>query len=95
VLNLRLDEVTAADRLLHIETPVAEAAELLHEGQPAAWPLDIPAGRDTVLGEHGLQLRLLRLTQALEIGRSYPLRLVFEQGGAVNAQLNVDYGRFF
>jgi hypothetical protein len=94
LLCLRLDEVTRADRLLHVETPVADAAVLLRDGQPAPWPLDVPVGRDTVLSELGLQLRLQRLNQPLEIGRSYPLRLVFEQGGAVNALLNIDYGRF-
>ncbi len=94
LLNLRLDEVTRADRLLQIDTPVADATELWHDGQAAALPLDIPAGRETVLGERSLQLRLLHLNQPLELGRSYPLRLVFEQGGAVSALLNIDYGRF-
>lgn len=63
-------------------------------------PLPIPAGRETVLGqvavgESGPHLRLLRLTQDLEIGRSYPLRLVFKQGGTVKALLSVDHARFF
>jgi copper(I)-binding protein len=94
LVSMRFDDVTADDRLLSISTPVAEAAELVVEGRPAPLPLDIPAGQTTVLGETGLQVRLLKLTQPLEMGRSYPMRLVFEKGGAINALLNIDYGRF-
>ncbi len=71
----------------------------LAAGSAVSLPLDIPSGRETVLGSADLgalgpHLRLLRLTQALEIGRSYPLRLVFKKGGTVKAQMNVDYARF-
>lgn len=97
VLGLRFDEVTLSDRLLAVETPVAEAAVFMPKGPhgaPSALPLDIAAGSDTVLTDSGPHLRLVRLTQPLEVARSYPLRLVFEKGGVVKALLNVDYARF-
>ena len=97
VLAMRFDEVSQNDRLLAVETPVAEAVVYVPGGatrQVVDLPLDIPAGRDTVLIDSGPHLRLLRLTQALEVARSYPLRLVFEKGGTVKALLNVDYARF-
>ena len=97
VLAMRFDEVSQDDRLLAVETPVAEAVGYVPGGatrQAVDLPLDIPAGRDTVLFDSGPHLRLLRLTQALEVARSYPLRLVFEKGGTVKALLNVDYARF-
>lgn len=101
VLGLRFDEVTQDDRLLAVETPVAEAVVYVPgptpegaAGQALALPFDIPAGQDTVLADTGPHLRLLRLTQPLEVARSYPLRLVFEKGGSVKALLNVDYPRF-
>ena len=96
VLAMRFDEVSQDDRLLAVETPVAEAVVYVPGGAGAQveLPLDIPAGRETVLLDAGPHLRLLRLTQALEVARSYPLRLVFEKGGTVKALLNVDYARF-
>ena len=108
VLGMRLDDVAEDDQLLDVQTPVAEAVMYAPGGHAGAkllpvpgggLPLDIPAGRETVLGnadQHGAgpHLRLLRLTQDLEIGRSYPLRLVFRKGGTVKAQLSVDHVRF-
>lgn len=86
------DEVREADRLIGVETPVAESAEL-SDSRPGTVELAIPLGRDTVLGEQGTLLRLVGLKQALELGRSYPLRLVFAKGGAVDATLDVAYDR--
>ena len=112
VLGMRLDDVAEDDQLLDVQTPVAEAVmyapgvhssghggAMLLSVPGGGLPLDIPAGRETVLGNADLlgagpHLRLLRLTQDLEIGRSYPLRLVFRKGGTVKAQLSVDYARF-
>jgi copper(I)-binding protein len=97
VVGMRFDEVMQADRLLAVETPVAEAVVFVtspSDQQMLALPLDIPAGADTVLSDSGTHLRLLRLTQPLEVGRSYPMRLVFERGGTVKAVLTVDYARF-
>jgi periplasmic copper chaperone A len=94
---MRFDEVTQDDRLLAVETPVAEDVVFVSAGEPAhiaRLPLDIFSGRETVLGDPGPHLRLLRLTQPLEVARSYPLRLVFEKGGTVKTVLTVDYARF-
>jgi len=91
VVCITFDEVRAADRLVWVETPVATSAELF-DGTVAR-PVDfaIASGRDTELGEAGTVLRLTGLTQALQLGRSYPLRLVFAQGGEVAATLDVAY----
>ncbi|HEV7577924.1 MAG TPA: copper chaperone PCu(A)C [Caldimonas sp.] len=90
VVCITFDEVREADRLIGIDTTVASAAEL--SGRPGrAIDFPIPAGRDSVLGEEGTVLRLTGLTQSLELGRSYPFRLVFAKGGAVDATLDVAY----
>ena len=94
VLCMRIDEVTQADRLLAVHTPVAERVLTGRGAAEGALPLDIPAGQDLLMSETGLHLRLLGLRQPLEIARSYPLTLVFERGGSVNAAFNVDYMRF-
>lgn len=92
---MKFDEVTTADRLIGVETPVAARAELAGGSAGPALDLAIPEGAETVLSETGTHVRLLGLTQPLLIARVYPLKLVFEKGGAVNAALTVDVMRFF
>jgi len=91
IVCITFDEVRAADRLVLVETPVAASAELFDGNVARAVDFPIPDGRDTELGEAGTVLRLTGLAQALELGRSYPLRLVFAQGGEVSATLDVAY----
>ena len=104
VVCMKFDEVMQADRLIAVETPVAQAAELVTAGTGAsggergATAIDglnfpIPAGRETQLHEAGPHLRLLGLQFPLELAREYPLKLIFDLGGAVNATLSVDYAR--
>jgi copper(I)-binding protein len=91
IVAMRFDEVTQADRLIGVETPLARAAEL--HGLPGSPKVDlaIPAGRETLLGESGITLRLVGLRQMLELGRSYPLKLIFAHGGSVQAALEIDF----
>lgn len=42
----------------------------------------------------GTYLRLLGLKLPLQVGRSYPMNLLFRQSGLVLATLTVDFGRF-
>lgn len=107
VVSMRFDEVSRDDRLVQLHTPVAAAAEMggraltasgtgSSAGAGAGAGLDffIPAGQESGLSEGGRFVRLLDLRHPLEVGRSYPLTLVFEQGGTVNATLTVDFARF-
>src|ERR1700716_3915897 len=95
VLCMKFDEVTETDRLIGVETPVAEAAELADDKDSAAAgravSFLIPAGRETLLSDDGTHIRLLGLKQPLFVGRSYPLELAFEKSGTVIATLNVDF----
>ncbi len=93
-LCMRFDEVQKTDRLIGVETPVAAGARLAGPGAPeggAGLSLLIREGEELALTEDGLHIELLDLQQPLQIGRSYPLRLVFESAEPVNALLNVDY----
>src|SRR5262245_16004031 len=81
---MRFDEASETDRLVGVETPVAERAQLIGE-------LVIPAGGELVLSEQGPHVRLVELKHPLFVGRVYPLKLTFEKGGVVNANLNVDF----
>lgn len=93
LLCMTLDQVTLADRLIRVETPVARDAEMGGAGARGAIDLAIPPGRETVLSETGRFIRLTGLRHPLQLGRSYPLTLVFERGGAVAADIDVDYER--
>jgi copper(I)-binding protein len=94
VVSMKFDEVTLADRLIGVATPVAERAELGGVGASSSVNFAIPAGRETLLSERGTFVRLVGLRQPLEIARTYPLTLVFEKGGSIATDLSVDYLRF-
>lgn len=88
VLCMRIDEVTADDRLIGARTPVAGRTEM-SDGGPV--DLRVPAGSEFELAEQGLHVRLLDLKHPLQVGRSYPLDLEFEVGGTLFASLSVDF----
>jgi copper(I)-binding protein len=93
-VSMKFDDVSQDDRLIAVHTPVASGAELAGPGVEPGVRLAIPSGQETLLSEAGVHLRLTGLQLPLEVGRSYPLQLVFERGGVVRATLNVDYARF-
>ncbi len=93
VLYMKFDEVTATDRLIGVETPVAEDAEMILEGARVPVNFLIPAGIETLLSEQGTHIRLISLKHPLLVGRAYPLTLTFEKGGTLLTQLSVDYDR--
>jgi len=93
-VSMLFDQVTRADRLIAAETPVADGAEMGGLGARADVNFAIPEGRESALAASGTYLRLVRLRQPLEVGRSYPLKLTFEGGDVVAATLNIDYMRF-
>lgn len=104
VVCMKFDEVRRADRLVLVESPIASGAEMGGVGgigvpahrAAAISGVDffVPEGQETHLLENGTFVRLTGLKFPLEAGRSYPLRLGFELGGAFDATLTVDYTRF-
>lgn len=93
VVCMKFDLVTASDRLIGVETPIATAADMGGLGARPTVDFLIPEGMDSVLDESSTFVRLLGLRHPLELARTYPLKLVFEKGGVVNADLDVDYER--
>jgi len=93
VVCMKFDLVTARDRLIGVETPVASGADMGGIGARPTVDFAIAAGMDSALDEGGTFIRLLGLRHPLELARTYPLKLVFEKGGVVNADLDVDYER--
>ena len=93
IVCMRFDEVAQDDRLIGAETPVARAVELGGVGAGRQLNFEIPAGRQTELSESGTFLKLVGLRHPLGLGREYPLKLVFERGGLVDADIDVQYAR--
>ena len=93
VLCATFDEVTQADRLIGIETPVAAGAEMGGAGARGAVDFVLPQGRESVLSESGVHVRLLGLKHPLELGRTYPMKFVLEQAGVVAGAFDVSYER--
>ncbi len=91
---LRIDEVTLSDRLIQVVTPVADAAEMGGVLLPGPVNVAIPVDEVTQLSEAGPHIRLLGLRHPLEVAREYPMDLIFERAGVVQARLSVDYARF-
>jgi len=94
-LNIK-NSGTENDRLLRIETDLAQAVEIhLSEIQndvmtmrPVAG-IDIPAGETVELKPGGYHIMLIRLQQELKPGEIYPLTLVFEKAGTLIVEAEV------
>ena len=91
VICMTIDEVTVADRLIGVESPVATGAELIGDGVGPGLDLLLPKGGSLQLSEAGIHIRLTGLKEPLLLGRVYPLTLTFEKGGVVKADVDVDY----
>lgn len=94
IVSMGFEEVTEPDVLIGVETAVAERAELGGIGAGPTLNFAIAAGQSSALSESGTYLRLLGLKLPLQVGRSYPMNLLFRQSGLVLATLTVDFGRF-
>jgi hypothetical protein len=94
VLCMSFEDVTLDDRLLGVETPVADGAEPAGIAEPAGVgtiDLPVPSGRATVWNDERVHVRLTRLRLPLHAGRDYPLTLHFAESGVVFARLSVDF----
>lgn len=84
------------DRLLAIETPASDRAELhthvMTDGVARMTKVDaltIPAGAAVTLKPGGDHLMLMGLTAPLEEGERFPMRLIFENAGTVEVEVPV------
>jgi periplasmic copper chaperone A len=94
IVSMTFKDVTETDRLIGAQTPVADGAVLAGGGAGPLMNFLIHEGQTTSLSEAGVHLLLTGLQFPMEVGRQYPLTLVFAKAGPVRAQLTVDYQRF-
>ncbi len=90
----------AADRLIAIDTPVADRAELhqhkMEDGVMRMRPLSeltVEPGQSVRLAPGGLHVMLMGLRHPLEVGDTFPLTLIFAQAGRVSVTATVAAGR--
>ncbi len=93
-LCMGFKDVVSSDRLIDAQTAAAERIEMAGSGDDPRIDFLIHAGEDTAFTETGPHLKLVGLTFPLGLGTTYPLRLLFQKAGPVEAQLSVDYARF-
>jgi copper(I)-binding protein len=95
IVSVVFDDVVRTDTLIGAESPVCEGAELGGVGtRPDArlgFEFVIPEGQTTELAEGGTYLRLLGLKFPLQLGREYPMTLIFAKAGPLKAALLIDF----
>jgi copper(I)-binding protein len=91
IIGMSFIDVTQGDRLIGATSPLAAGAELIGRDGASLQDIAIPAGQNTTLAEGGAHLRLVGLTQPLQIAREYPLTLLFAQAGSLKASFLVDF----
>ncbi len=89
-------EGESADRLVAVETPVAERAELhnhiMEDGiarMRAVDVIDVGPGEPVTLEPGGLHIMLMGLKEKLEPGATLSLTLSFEKAGAMDIELPI------
>lgn len=91
ILCMRIDEVSAPDRLIGASTPIATGCEM-GGGEPGrALDIELAPGQVLEMHEAGVHVVLTGLRHPLQPGRDYALALEFERSGTVLARLNVDF----
>ena len=85
------------DRLTGVSTPVAKEAQLhsmtMHNGvmkMREVDGIDLPAGQTVTLKPSGYHIMLMKLTQPLKEGQTFPLTLTFAKAGSENVTVTVE-----
>lgn len=94
---LKFEEVSAGDRLIGARSDIAGAVELRggaandvgSRPSNALAAINVEPGITTELAPEGMHLVLIDLKAPLQLGRSYPLTLIFEKSGAIDTMLSV------
>ena len=95
VVCMLFDEVHEDDRMIGIQTSIASGAEMGGLGaRSGVIDFPIPRGQVSALSEAGTYIRLVGLALPMDAERVYQIQLLFERGGALRADLSVDYARF-
>lgn len=93
-LSMGFKDVVYPDRLIDARTPLARRITMGGQGDDTRIDFEIAAGDESRLTEQGPHLQLLGVTIPLGLGSTFPLQLLFQKAGPIEALLTVDYARF-
>ncbi len=85
---LRIENITARDRLIGVRSGIAETVQIRDNGKSVP-SLDLRVGKVLELKPSSTHLLMLGLKETLRPDRSYELTLIFEKAGAVETRLSV------
>jgi copper(I)-binding protein len=95
VVSMKFDEVQVTDSLIGAQSPIFEGSEFggvgVTDSNRKGFKYVIQAGQPAELTEAGTYLRVLGLKFPLEIGREYPMTLIFSKSGSLKAALLIDF----
>lgn len=91
VVCMTFQDVTHADRLIGLRTVMASGAEMGGANAGSGVNFVIHKGQTSELSEAGDHVRLVGLRYPLLVGRAYPMTLLFEEAGPIQASLTVDF----
>ena len=87
---------TAADKLIGVQTPRAEKAELhthVHKGEVMSMEqiesVELAAGAEVTFEPGGNHVMLFKLNEPLVAGQHFPITLIFEKAGEVTVDVGI------
>lgn len=95
IVSMKFDDVRVTDSLIGAQSPLFDAAEFggvgVTDSSRENFEFVIQEGQSAELSEAGTYLRVLGLKFPLEIGREYPMTLIFSKAGPLKAALLIDF----
>jgi copper(I)-binding protein len=95
IVSMKFDDVRATDSLIGAQSRMFEASEFggvgVTDSNRKGFQYVIQEGQDAELTESGTYLRLLGLKAPLQLGREYPMTLIFSKAGPLKAALLIDF----
>ncbi len=95
IVSMKFDDVLGTDSLIGAQSPIFEASEFGGDGvtdiSRKGYEFVIREGQAAELSESGTFLRVLGLKFPLQMGREYPMTLMFAKSGPLKAALLIDF----
>jgi copper(I)-binding protein len=95
IVSMKFDDVRGTDSLIGAQSRIFEGSEFGGEGvtdsSRKGYEFVIREGESAELSELGTFLRVLGLKSPLQMGREYPMTLMFAKSGPLKAALLIDF----
>jgi copper(I)-binding protein len=95
IVSMKFEDVGVTDSLISAQSPIFEGSEFggvgVTDSSRKGYEFVIQEGQNAELSEAGTYLRVLGLKFPLEVGREYPMTLLFAKAGPLKAALLIDF----